>query len=107
VAIQSHAASHRTFSELDLAQQEDEVVRSQAVLQDLVGAPVEALAFPFGDLGKHTMQLEACLRRHGYRAAFGYGGGALTLPGAHPLRLARIPVGADSRLDRELHRARG
>jgi peptidoglycan/xylan/chitin deacetylase (PgdA/CDA1 family) len=107
VAIQSHAASHRTFSDLDLAQQQDEVSRSQDLLQELIGAPVEALAFPFGDLGKQTIRLEPYLRERGYRAAFGYGGGALTLPGAHPLRLARIPVGADTRLDRELWRTQG
>lgn len=101
VAIQSHAASHRTFSELSLEQQGEEIRRSRQVLQDLVLAPM-ALAFPFGDAGRQREAMEGLLRQHGYRAAFGYGGGPVTLPGAHPLRLTRIPVGPDTDLVREL-----
>jgi peptidoglycan/xylan/chitin deacetylase (PgdA/CDA1 family) len=67
VSFQSHTCSHRSLPALD----DDELVReladSRAALQQLLGCPVEYLAYPFGRLDERVV---VATRRAGYRAAF-------------------------------------
>src|SRR5512143_950148 len=47
--IGSHSASHPRLTRLDDAQLRQELVRSKAVLEDLLGNPVGSFAYPYGD----------------------------------------------------------
>src|SRR5262245_13614650 len=44
VSIQSHAASHRRFSELSMREREQEIVQSKATLEDHLGTSCNAIA---------------------------------------------------------------
>lgn len=102
IAVQSHAASHRTFSELGLAEIEDELQRSKAMLEEGLGNRVETLAFPYGDAGANARDTKGALERSGYRAAFLYGGGPMRLPVSDPFCLTRLAMGSDTDLAAEL-----
>jgi peptidoglycan/xylan/chitin deacetylase (PgdA/CDA1 family) len=71
--VGSHAMTHRFLTTLSPAEEEDELARSQQLLQGIVGAPVDHFAPPGGRWSKRTA---ATLRRLSYRAvstsAFGY-----------------------------------
>lgn len=105
VSIQSHSVSHRHFSELSLAELEDEARRSKAVLEDGLGQAVDLFAFPYGDDGNGDRQrLAALLEGSGYRAACLYGGGPIRPPISEPYRLTRLAIGPDSNLEALLSR---
>jgi peptidoglycan/xylan/chitin deacetylase (PgdA/CDA1 family) len=94
VAVQSHGASHRTFSELTPAQRADELERSKAALEAELGRSVQLFAYPYGDDGGAAPQV----REAGYRAAFGYGGGTISFPPEDAFRLERLAMGPDTDL---------
>ncbi len=102
ISIQSHSASHRHFSELDLAQQKEELLRSKAVLEAGMRKHITVFAYPYGDGGVDTSVQRNLLKQAGYISACLYKGGLVRLPGADPYRLARIPMGPDTDLQAEL-----
>jgi peptidoglycan/xylan/chitin deacetylase (PgdA/CDA1 family) len=93
VAIQSHAASHRRFSKMDLVDQKIELLRSRDVIEAEVGGQVSTIAFPYGDDGADPQLLSVELRRAGYQAAFLYGGGPVAIPIECSYRLSRLAMG--------------
>jgi len=97
VAIEAHGASHRAFSEMDAAAQDDELRRSKAALEAGLGTPVEVFAFPYGDAGPDRPGVARRLSAAGYRAACLYGGGPVGWP-AEAYALPRVPVGPDTEL---------
>jgi peptidoglycan/xylan/chitin deacetylase (PgdA/CDA1 family) len=99
VAVESHAASHRTFSELTPSERALELERSKAVLQTELGRTVQLFAYPYGDDGGAAAQV----REAGYRAAFGYGGGPISMPPEDLYRVERLAIGPDSDLEAMLH----
>jgi peptidoglycan/xylan/chitin deacetylase (PgdA/CDA1 family) len=104
VAIQSHAASHRPFSDLDQHQRDDEIRRSKAAIEREVGAPAHVLAFPFGDAGRDPQETGRLLAQAGYRAACCYGGAAaaVALPTSAPFGMPRLAIGPDTDLEATL-----
>jgi peptidoglycan/xylan/chitin deacetylase (PgdA/CDA1 family) len=96
VAVQSHGASHRSFSDLTTAERAAELSRSKAVLEEGLKRPVDSIAFPYGDAGPDADHGQVAAA--GYRAAFLYQGGPVTLPLADPFRIERLAMGADSDL---------
>ena len=102
VSIQSHGASHRPFSELDQAGQEEELTRSKTTLETGLEKPVEVFAYPYGDGGTEPGATGRALKRAGYRAACLYKGDANPLPIAEPYRLTRLAMGPDTDLRAEL-----
>jgi peptidoglycan/xylan/chitin deacetylase (PgdA/CDA1 family) len=100
VSVQSHGVSHRTFSELSPAEQEQELLRSKATLEDGLGKAVEVFSYPYGDCGLEPGAVWRALERAGYRAASLYGGGPQRVPVDDPYRLARLAVGPDTDLRR-------
>jgi len=102
VAVESHGASHRAFSRLSPDERRDELTRSKRALEEGVGAPVSLFAFPYGDPGPDAAATAALLAGAGYRAAFRYPGGPLRLPDAPRFALARVAMGPDTDLAREL-----
>ncbi len=98
ISIQSHSASHRKFSTLSLAELEQELIGSKATLEDGLGTPVTAIAFPFGDNGSNPVETDGLLIKAGYRAAFLYGGGPVDLSKLYRYRIPRLAMGPDSDL---------
>lgn len=102
VSVQSHSASHRQFSQLSLAEQQDELLRSKAILEGGLSKPVEVFAYPFGDGGGDPGAQRTMLKQAGYISACLYGGGPVCLPTTDPYRLTRIAMGPDTDLQAEL-----
>jgi peptidoglycan/xylan/chitin deacetylase (PgdA/CDA1 family) len=102
VSIQSHGASHRGFSDLDPMEQEEELLRSKAVLEAGLGKRVEVFSYPYGDDGANPQSLRRVMRRAGYRAGCLYGGGPNRLPVSDPYRLTRLAMGPDTDLQTAL-----
>jgi peptidoglycan/xylan/chitin deacetylase (PgdA/CDA1 family) len=100
VSVQSHGVSHRAFSTLSPTEQEQELLRSRATLEDGLGKPVEVFSYAYGDCGPEPGVARRLLERTGYRAACLYGGGPHRVPVADPYRLARLAVGPDTDLPR-------
>ncbi len=98
ISIQSHGASHRWFSKLDLAEREEELLQSKVVLESNLGKPVEVFAFPYGDNGGDQQEVTRALKKAGYRAACLYGGGPISLPIVDRYRLARVAMGPNTGL---------
>jgi peptidoglycan/xylan/chitin deacetylase (PgdA/CDA1 family) len=102
VSVQSHGATHRAFSTLTLAEQEEEMVRSKAVLEFELNKPVEMFCYPYGDGGTNPQQVGRMLKRSGYKAACLYDGLLAQLPITDPNRLSRLFIGRGSDLHTEL-----
>ncbi len=102
VSVQSHGVSHRAFSEIDMAQQKEELLRSKAVLEDGLSKPVNVFAYPYGDAGVDADVQRDLLMEVGYISACLYGGGPVRLPIANPYRLSRVAMGPDTDLEVEL-----
>ncbi len=106
VAVQSHGASHRAFSELTPAERSSELERSKAALEAQLAHTVELFAYPYGDDAGLPADLRAALVRSGYRGACGYGGAPFSLPANDPYRLERLAMGPDTDLATALERGR-
>jgi peptidoglycan/xylan/chitin deacetylase (PgdA/CDA1 family) len=104
VSIQSHGASHRSFSKLSLPEQEEELTRSKTTLEAGLEKPVEVFAYPYGDGGTEPRSTGRALELAGYRAACLYKGGPNPLPIVEPYRLTRVAVGPDTDLQAALER---
>jgi peptidoglycan/xylan/chitin deacetylase (PgdA/CDA1 family) len=115
VSIQSHGASHRSFSGLTPVAQEEELRRSRTTLEAGLGRRVEVFSYPYGDDGVSSYpydddgansqvlrKVRETLKRAGYRAGCLYGGGPNRLPAGDPYRLTRLAVGPDTDLQAEL-----
>jgi peptidoglycan/xylan/chitin deacetylase (PgdA/CDA1 family) len=102
ISIQSHGATHRHFSKLDLKEQKEELVRSKLQLEAKLGKPVEVFAYPYGDAGVNFQETRKTLIQTGYRAAFLYGGVVNTLSVRDSYRLHRLAMGPDTDLQTEL-----
>jgi peptidoglycan/xylan/chitin deacetylase (PgdA/CDA1 family) len=98
VSIQSHGASHRSFSKLSLPEQEEDLTRSRITLEAGLEKPVEVFAYPYGDGGTEPRSTGRALERAGYRAACLYKGGPNPLPIVEPYRLTRLALGPDTDL---------
>jgi peptidoglycan/xylan/chitin deacetylase (PgdA/CDA1 family) len=98
VAVQSHGASHRAFSELAPAERVLELERSKAALEAELEQAVELFAYPYGDDAGTPPGLREALVRTGYRAACLYEGGPVSIPANDPYRLERLAMGPDTDL---------
>jgi peptidoglycan/xylan/chitin deacetylase (PgdA/CDA1 family) len=102
ISIQSHAASHRAFSELTAEEQVAELRDSKDAIEASLGETVALFSFPYGDPGQDAQATATRLEEAGYEAAFCYGGGILRLPVTDRFLLPRIAVGPDSDLRSEI-----
>jgi peptidoglycan/xylan/chitin deacetylase (PgdA/CDA1 family) len=94
VVVESHGASHRTFSELTPSERATELEQSKAALEAELDRPVQLFSYPYGDDAGAASQV----REAGYRAAVGYGGGTISLPPEDGYRLERLAMGPDTDL---------
>ena len=92
----SHTWSHQNLAEIPPVRASEELRRSKEVMEDRTGAPVAAIAYPFGQPGHHVNNETFALA-----AAAGYEQGYVSLPRSiadrdGPLRIPRFGVGDDT-----------
>ena len=99
VSIGSHGATHRRLTELGDAELKEELSSSRKYLEDLMGKPVTALAYPHGAVDRRVRDAaEAAGYRLGGTSRYGFNG-----PGRDPLLLCRTEAVAwDTESDLEL-----
>jgi peptidoglycan/xylan/chitin deacetylase (PgdA/CDA1 family) len=102
VSVQSHGVSHRGFSALNEAEQEQELLRSRLLLEDELSTRVALFSFPYGDSGSDPARVPGALAQAGYSGGCLYGGGLNALPVRDRYSLARLAMGPDSDLQAEL-----
>ena len=69
VEIGAHGVSHSALSALPIARQWDEVARSKARLEEVIGRPVTSFAYPFGRRRDYTAETVVLVRAAGYTRA--------------------------------------
>jgi peptidoglycan/xylan/chitin deacetylase (PgdA/CDA1 family) len=67
VSFHSHTRSHASLPKLDDVGLADELTGSRVMLAEMLGRPVDYIAYPFGHLDE---RVEAATQSAGYRAAF-------------------------------------
>jgi peptidoglycan/xylan/chitin deacetylase (PgdA/CDA1 family) len=90
ITIGSHASTHPSLPTLGVEALADELRGSRHTLAELLGRPVDLLAYPFGH---HDDQVRSAARSAGYRAAFTFLNGRVEL-GQDAFRLPRLTMGA-------------
>lgn len=88
--VGAHSRTHPDLTRLSAAALAEELDGARAELQDLLGCPVTALAYPGGDV---SPAVAAAAQRAGYRLGFTTQAG-LSPAGADPLTLRRTEVSA-------------
>jgi peptidoglycan/xylan/chitin deacetylase (PgdA/CDA1 family) len=95
MSVGSHTWSHRNLARLSSADAEHELRRSREVLEERLGEPVRAVAYPWGKLGRHVTAATLAAAR---RAGYALGGISLPRPVREtddPLRIPRFGLGAE------------
>jgi peptidoglycan/xylan/chitin deacetylase (PgdA/CDA1 family) len=87
--IGAHTVSHAVLSSLDKENQHSEIERSRIACEELIGEPIHAFAYPFGEFDNTAVSL---VRECGFACA------CTTVPGrvsmrSDPMLLPRIAVG--------------
>lgn len=88
IDVASHTCSHRILTRLDRTSVRGELSESRRLLEDQLGAPVQALAYPNGDFDR---SVEAAAAESGYRLAFTTQPGFVHVHGS-PLTLPRVNI---------------
>jgi peptidoglycan/xylan/chitin deacetylase (PgdA/CDA1 family) len=77
----AHTHEHELLAKLPVGQQYTEVVKSRQIIEERLGAPVHALAYPVGSRTSFSADTISVLKRANYRAAFSFYGG-MNVPSA-------------------------
>ena len=77
----SHTASHCCLTKVEPQQLDRELVHSKRRLEQQLGKPITAIAYPFGGRAAFDDTVIAAVRRAGYRVAASY------MPGVNDLRM--------------------
>jgi len=94
MSIGSHTLSHPVLSQQAPELAWKEISESRGVLEDAVGRPVWALAYPFGDAASVTSREQEMAMRAGFQCAFMNVGGGFGAP-LPRFALPRVHVTAD------------
>jgi peptidoglycan/xylan/chitin deacetylase (PgdA/CDA1 family) len=97
MSIGSHTLNHPMLSQQTTELAWQEISKSRALLEEVIGAPIWALAYPFGDPGSVTTREMLMAEQAGFQCAFmNVGGGfGASLP---VFALPRVHVAADMSL---------
>ncbi|MEI8293645.1 MAG: polysaccharide deacetylase family protein [bacterium] len=102
-SIESHGASHRSFSSLSATEIENELRISREAIRMNLAKESRLFAFPYGDVGRDREALNSFLKDAGYEVAFLYGGGCFHCdPKPSPVFLPRLAMGPGVDLDEML-----
>lgn len=88
IEFQSHSRHHADLVVLDHAALVDELRGSREELQQLLGRPVEAVAYPYG---RTDTRVQLAAREAGYRLGFSVEPG-FNRPGGDAMRLRRLDI---------------
>jgi peptidoglycan/xylan/chitin deacetylase (PgdA/CDA1 family) len=91
LAIGSHAWTHRSLGRMSPVEVREQAVRSREALEQRIGRPVTAFAYPFGTRADYNTTTAAVLREVGYTCAFTSQHGAIR-SGTEPFALPRVKV---------------
>ncbi len=91
IEVASHSMSHRSMAKIPLADARREARESRLRLEDVMGRPVTAFAYPFGTRADYSPEVAEVLREEGYDLAFTSQHGAVR-PGLDRLLLPRVKV---------------
>lgn len=91
VDIGSHSLTHRSMARIPVEEAVREARDSRRRLEDLLGRPVTAFAYPFGTRADYSETTAAILREAGYDLAFTSQHGAVRA-GLDPMALPRVKV---------------
>ncbi|MGZ6888033.1 MAG: polysaccharide deacetylase family protein [Acidimicrobiia bacterium] len=89
VTVGSHTSTHVSLPDVDDTTRSRELAESRARLEQLIGTPVDLLAYPSGH---HDAASEAAARAAGYRAAFTFSFGRVT-GATDPFAIPRFCIG--------------
>jgi peptidoglycan/xylan/chitin deacetylase (PgdA/CDA1 family) len=97
LTIGSHAHSHRRLAALDENDQYRELAESKQILEDRLGRPASALAYPYGWAGTYTDETKVLAASAGYQLAFSSHEGVNRFSRFDRYEISRLGVGsADS-----------
>jgi peptidoglycan/xylan/chitin deacetylase (PgdA/CDA1 family) len=91
VELGSHSVYHPVLSALPVTSQRREIEGSKAWLEDLLGHPVTAFSYPFGQPSDYSAETIALLRKAGFECACALRE-ELAGPATDPFQLPRIQV---------------
>ena len=91
VAIGSHGWTHQSFGRMSDSEIEEQAVLSLKMLEQRIGSPIIAFAYPFGTCADFNYRTAAILRQTGYRYAFTSQHGPIR-SGMEPFCLPRIKI---------------
>jgi peptidoglycan/xylan/chitin deacetylase (PgdA/CDA1 family) len=89
ICVESHAQTHTSLPLLDDERLTEELVRSRADIEELLGVRPSLLAYPNGHFDR---RVRAAAVDAGFEAAFTFLPGRI-LPTSDPFRLPRLPMG--------------
>jgi len=89
--VGSHGRTHARLTALSDGAVAAELADSRTELEEAVGAPVDTLAYPYGNRASVGQRVFRAAAEAGYEAAF-TGRTAAVRPGASPMSLPRVPV---------------
>lgn len=89
--VASHSVSHRSMARMPPAEARREAAESKDRLEQVMGRPVTAFAYPFGTRADYSPAAAEALREAGYDLAFTSQHGAVTA-GLDPMLLPRVKV---------------
>ena len=101
--ISSHTKTHASLTDIDGSAMREEIAGSRKHLEDLIGAPVDLFAYPFGH---YNPEVRAVTTETGYRAAFSFLNGRI-VAGMDEYQLPRLNmISEQGRLRLAYHLAR-
>lgn len=72
MSVGGHSHTHQILAQLSEQSQRDELTVSKAILEDITGVPVLALAYPVGGQGHYTAETCGYAREAGYLCGFNF-----------------------------------
>jgi len=69
IEIGCHTVTHSILSRLTISEQQQEIIRSKAQLEELTNCPVENFAYPFGKRNDYTEQTVRLVQDAGFHSA--------------------------------------
>ena len=91
IEIGSHAITHRSLGRMPISEAESEIKGSRTNLEQELGTPVTAFAYPYGTLADFNHDIAVAMKSCGYRLAFTSQHGAIR-PHMNAMTLPRIKV---------------
>lgn len=106
IAIGAHTLSHPRLALLPLASQREEIARCKQELEERLGVPITAFAYPYGSARDYTAETMALVQEAGYHFACSNRYGP-HLPGASQWEIRRIWIDATDTPSSFIHKVTG